>query len=241
MSRRPSSSGRGPMGGHGRGGPMMRGMMKTEKAKDFKGSLKKLVYYLSRYKTRIFIAIAIAIGSTAARIVGPKILGNATTELFNGLIAKVNGTGNIRFDVIGRILLVVLALYVGSAIFAYIQGWIMALVSADISYRLRKDISEKINKMELKYYDRVTQGEVLSRITNDVDVINQTLSQSITQVITSIVTVLGVLIMMLTISWILTLVALIIIPLSGITVGFIVKKSQKHFAKQPEQMKRSPL
>jgi ATP-binding cassette subfamily B protein len=209
-------------------------MMKGDKPKNFKRSMKKLIGYLDEYKASIIIAIVIAIGSTAARIVGPKILGRATTELFDGLVAKVNGTGDINFDVIGRILLTVLALYVGSAIFAYIQGWIMANVSTDISYRLRRDISKKINKMELKYYDRVTQGEVLSRITNDVDTINQTLSQSITQIITSFITVIGVLIMMLTISWMMTLIAIVIIPLSGFLVTFIVKRSQKHFTKQQE-------
>lgn len=217
-----------------RRGMMRPGMMKVEKPKDFKRAMKKLVHYTSAYKLSIFIAIVIAIGSTAARIVGPKILGQATTELFNGIVAKINGTGDINFDAISKILLIVLALYVVSAIFAYVQGWIMASVSTDISYRLRKDISEKINKMELKYYDRVTQGEVLSRITNDVDTINQTLSQSITQIITSIITVIGVLIMMVIISWKMTLIAIVIIPVSASVVGFIIKKSQKHFTSQQE-------
>jgi len=221
-------------GGMRRRGPMGRGMMPADKPKNFKRSMKKLLSYLGQYKLSIFVAIIIAIGSTAARILGPKILGRATTELFNGLVAKVNGTGGIDFDAIRQILLMVLALYIGSAIFAYAQGWIMAKVSTDIAYRLRRDISLKINKMELKYYDRVTQGEVLSRITNDVDTINQTLSQSITQIITSFITVVGVLIMMLTISWKMTLIAVVIIPLSGILVTFIVKRSQKHFTQQQE-------
>ncbi len=216
-----------------RGGPMGR-MMKGDKAKDFKGSMLKLISYLGKYRITIIIAIIIAIASTAANIVGPKILGEATTELFEGLLAVVRGTGEVDFDFIGRIILIVLALYVSSAIFRYIQGWIMARVSTDISYRLRKDISEKINRMELKYYDRTTQGEILSRITNDVDTINQTLSQSITQIITSIITVLGILVMMFTISWLMTLVALVIIPLSGVVVMFIVKRSQKHFTQQQE-------
>lgn len=229
----------GPGGSRGRsregprGGPMGR-MMKGDKAKDFKGSMIKLISYLGRYKVIIIIAIIIAIASTAANIVGPKILGEATTELFEGLIAVVRGTGEVDFDFIGRIILITLALYLSSAIFRYIQGWIMARVSTDISYRLRKDISEKINRMELKYYDRMTKGEILSRITNDVDTINQTLSQSITQIITSIITVLGILVMMFTISWLMTLVALVIIPLSGVIVMFIVKRSQKHFTQQQE-------
>ncbi len=231
MSHRPGGSRGRPSGP--RGGPMGR-MMKGDKAKDFKGSMIKLISYLGRYKVIIIIAIIIAIASTAANIVGPKILGEATTVLFEGLIEVVKGTGEVDFDFIGRIILITLALYVSSAIFRYIQGWIMARVSTDISYRLRKDISEKINRMELKYYDRTTQGEILSRITNDVDTINQTLSQSITQIITSIITVLGILVMMFTISWLMTLVALVIIPLSGVVVMFIVKRSQKHFTQQQE-------
>jgi len=232
MSHGPGGS-RGRSRGGPRGGPMGR-MMKGDKAKDFKGSMIKLISYLGRYKVTIIIAIIIAIASTAANIIGPKILGEATTTLFEGLISVVQGTGEVDFDFIGRIILITLALYVSSAIFSYIQGWIMARVSTDISYRLRKDISEKINRMELKYYDRTTQGEILSRITNDVDTINQTLSQSITQIITSIITVLGILVMMLTISWLMTLVALVIIPLSGVLVAFIVKRSQKHFTQQQE-------
>ena len=232
MSNKSGGSRRRPVGGP-RGGPMGR-MMKGDKAKDFKGSMIKLISYLGKYRVIIIIAIIIAIASTAANIVGPKILGEATTVLFEGLIAVVRGTGEVDFDFIGRIILIVLALYISSAIFRYIQGWIMARVSTDISYRLRKDISEKINRMELKYYDRTTQGEILSRITNDVDTINQTLSQSITQIITSIITVLGILVMMFTISWLMTLVALVIIPLSGVMVMFIVKRSQKHFTQQQE-------
>ena len=223
--------------GRSRGGSMrgpMGRMMKGDKAKDFKGSIVKLIGYLGGYKVIIIIAIIIAIASTAANIIGPKILGEATTSLFEGLIAVVRGTGTVDFDFIGRIILITLALYLSSAIFRYIQGWIMAKLSTNISYRLRRDISEKINRMELKYYDRTTKGEILSRITNDIDTINQTLSQSITQIITSIVTVLGILIMMFTISWMMTLVALVIIPLSGVVVAFIVKRSQKHFAQQQE-------
>ena len=218
------------------GGPMSSMMRGGDKAKDFKGTWVKLIQYLGKYKTIIIITILIAIASTAASIVGPKILGKATTALFEGLMAKIAGTGEIDFKYIGQIILIVLALYGVSAILSYIQGWIMAKVSTDISYRLRKDISEKMNRMKLKYYDNTTHGEVLSRLTNDVDTINQTLSQSITQIITSIVTVIGVLIMMFTISWKMTLVVMAIIPLSGLMIMLIVKRSQKHFNQQQEYL-----
>ncbi|MFW9922884.1 MAG: ABC transporter ATP-binding protein [Candidatus Thorarchaeota archaeon] len=228
-SRPPS---RGPMGG----GPM-RGMMRRgEKAKDFKGTMLRLIKYLGRYKTIILIAIVIAGVSTAANIIGPKILGKATTSLFEGLVATISGTGSIDFDYIGRIILITLGLYGGAAILAYIQGWMMAKVSTNIAYRLRRDISLKINKMQLKYFDKTTHGEVLSRLTNDVDTINQTLSQSITQIITSVITVIGVLIMMFTISWQMTLLAIGIVPLSGIVIAFVVKRSQKHFNQQQEYL-----
>lgn len=222
---------RGPMGG----GPMSR-MRKGDKAKDFKGTMIKLLQYLGRYKVIILIAIIIAAASTAANIFGPKILGRATTKLFEGLIAKIRGTGSIDFDYIGRIILITLALYIGSALLRYIQGWIMSKVSADIAYRLRRDISEKIHRMKLKYYDTTTHGEVLSRLTNDVDAIYQTLSQNITQIITSVITVIGVLIMMFTISWLMTLVTLTIVPLSLVMISFIVKRSQKHFNQQQEYL-----
>lgn len=220
-----------------RGGPPMRAMMRGgEKAKDFRGAMSKLLKYLGKYKIIIIIAILIASISTTASILGPKILGRATTELFEGLIESIRGTGSVDFGYIGRILLITLALYGGSAILSYIQGWLMANVSADISYRLRKDISEKINRMKLKYFDNTTYGEILSRLTNDVDTINQTLSQSITQIITSVITVIGVLVMMLTISWKLTLVVLVVIPLSGLMISFIVKRSQKYFNQQQEYL-----
>ncbi len=234
MTHGPGPAGRRPRrGGPGRGGPVV-GMMKGDKASDFKGTMRKLIRYLGRYKVVILIAIFIAAVSTAASIFGPKILGRATTTLFEGLIETVRGTGEIDFDAIKMFIFITLALYIGSGIFAYIQGWIMARVSTSIAYRFRRDISLKINKMKLKYYDKTTQGEILSRITNDVDTINQTLSQSISQIITSAVTVVGVLVMMFTISWMMTLVAIVIIPISGLVVAFIVKKSQKHFDKQQE-------
>ncbi|MHA1737229.1 MAG: ABC transporter ATP-binding protein [Candidatus Heimdallarchaeota archaeon] len=222
-------------GGSRRGGPMG-GMMRGggDKAKDFKGALGKLIQYIGRYKGIIIVTILIAAISTAATIIGPKILGRATTALFEGLVAKIQGTGDIDFDYIGEIIIFVLILYGASAILSYIQGWIMAKVSADISYRLRKDVNEKMNRMKLKYYDSTTYGEVLSRLTNDVDTINQTLSQSLTQIITSVATVIGVLIMMFTISWKMTLVVMTVIPISALFMIVIVKKSQKYFNEQQE-------
>jgi ATP-binding cassette subfamily B protein len=177
-----------------------------------------------------------AIGSTAANIAGPKILGQATTTLFEGVLAQLGGTGTIDFTSIGRIILITLGLYLISALFAYIQGWIMADVATNITYRFRRDISEKINRMPLKYFDTTTYGEVLSRITNDVDTVNQTLSQSLTQIITSVVTVIGVLVMMLSISWLMTLVALVIIPLSMLVVSLIIRQSQKYFKQQQDYL-----
>lgn len=219
-------------------GPMGHGMMgaPTAKARDFKGTMKKLIEYLGAYRGLIIVVFIFAVLSTAASIAGPKILGNATTKLFEGVMAELNGTGEIDFAYIGRIALITLGLYLVSALFAYIQGWIMADVSTDIAYRFRRDLSEKMNRMPLRYFDGTTHGEVLSRITNDVDTLNQTLSQSLTQIITSLVTVVGVLIMMLSISWQMTLVALVVIPLSMVTVMLIVKQSQKFFKQQQEYL-----
>jgi ATP-binding cassette subfamily B protein len=211
-------------------------MMRGEKARDFRGTMARLVEYLGRYRWIVLIVMLLAAASTAAMIAGPKILGEATTELFEGVMAQLSGTGEIDFGEIGRILVIVLCLYGASAILAYVQGWIMADVSTNIAYRFRRDIAEKINRMPLKYFDGTTQGEVLSRITNDVDTVNQTLSQSLTQIITSVITVIGVLIMMLTISWQMTLVALAIIPLSGVVVAIIVSQSQKHFKRQQDYL-----
>src|SRR5512141_3239552 len=228
----------GQQRGGGHSGPMgpMAGMLPGAKARDSKGTMRKLIEYLGEYKLLILIVLIFAIASTAANIVGPKILGNATTKLFEGVMAQLSGTGGIDFDYIGRIVLLTIGLYLVSAFFAYIQGWIMANVSTNIAYRFRRDISEKINRMPLKYFDGTTHGEVLSRITNDVDTVNQTLSQSLTQIITSVVTVIGVLVMMFSISWLMTLVALIIIPLSMVTVMLIVKQSQKYFKQQQEYL-----
>jgi ATP-binding cassette subfamily B multidrug efflux pump len=233
--RRPSfgpGSRRGPFG---RGGPM--GMMGGDaKVQDFKGTMVKLISYLGRYRVAVLVVLVFAVASTAANIVGPKILGNATTRLFEGVMAQLNGTGGIDFAYIGRTLLLVLGLYVASAACSYIQGWIMANVSTNVAYRFRRDIAEKINRMPLKYFDRTSQGEVLSRFTNDVDAINQTLSQSMTQIITSLVTVIGVLIMMISINWLMTLVTLLVLPISMVFVTLIIRQSQKYFKQQQDYL-----
>ncbi|MCB0014984.1 MAG: ABC transporter ATP-binding protein, partial [Anaerolineales bacterium] len=219
----------------GERGPMA-AMRKGERARNFKATMGKLVSYLREYQSRIIIVGIFAIASTVFNIVGPKVLGNATTSLFEGVMAEIAGTGSIDFAYIGRILGIMLVLYVLSSIFAYMMGWIMAGVSTDIAYRFRQEIAEKINRLPLSYFDKTTQGEVLSRITNDVDTVNQTLSQSLTQIITSVITVVGVLVMMLTISWVMTLVALLVIPLSLAVVGFIVSRSQVYFQQQQEYL-----
>jgi len=233
MMQRPSQQ-QGPRMGGPIGGQMMGAP--TAKVRDVKGTMRKLIEYLGAYRLPIIIVFIFAVASTAASIAGPKILGNATTKLFEGVMAELNGSGTIDFDYIGRIALITLGLYLVSALFAYIQGWIMANVSTDISYRFRRDLSEKINRMPLKYFDGTTHGEVLSRITNDVDTLNQTLSQSMTQIITSLVTVVGVLVMMFSISWAMTLVALVVIPLSMVTVMLIVRQSQKYFKQQQDYL-----
>ncbi|AKN29657.1 multidrug ABC transporter ATP-binding protein [Clostridium carboxidivorans P7] len=216
------------------GGPMA--MMKGEKARDFKATMSKLIKYLSVYRMSIIIVFIFAIVSAALGVAGPKILGRATTKLFEGIMAKIAGTGNIDFDYIRNIVLILIALYLISAFFAYIQGWIMSSVSMKVSYNMRKELSEKINKMPLKYFDSTNHGEVLSRVTNDVDTLSQTLNQSLGQIITSVTTVIGVLVMMLTISWQLTLVALVMIPLSFLLIMFIVKNSQKFFKQQQDYL-----
>ena len=222
--------GRGPgPGGPGPGGPMGDG---TEKANDFKGTMTKLAQYLDAYRVKIILVVIFAVLSTIFTIIGPKVLGNATTAVFNGVIAEMAGTGSIDFAYIGRILGIMLVLYLFSALFAYLMGYIMAGVSTDITYRLRQDIAKKMNRMPLSYFDKTPQGEVLSRITNDVDTVNQTLSQSLTQIITSVITVVGVLVMMFSISPLLTLASLLVIPISLGTVSFIIKRSQVYFREQ---------
>ncbi|MCB9134457.1 MAG: ABC transporter ATP-binding protein [Anaerolineales bacterium] len=219
----------------GEGGPMA-AMRKGDRAKNFKQTMAKLLRYLDAYRTQLVVVLIFAIASTIFNIIGPDVLGKATTKLFEGIMAQIAGTGSIDFDYIGRILLIMLILYIVSSIFAYLMGWIMAGVSTDISYRFRQDISKKINTLPLKYYDTTTQGEVLSRITNDVDTVNQTLSQSLTQIITSVVTVVGVLIMMFSINWLMTLTALVVIPLSLGVVAFIVNRSQVYFKEQQDYL-----
>ena len=222
---------RGPMGGMGHGG-----MRPGEKAKDFKGTIGKLLAYMGRYKIGLFFVLLFAAGSTVFNIFGPKILGNATTELFNGLLAKISGTGGIDFGRIAQILLFLLGMYLIAALFGSIQGWIMSGIAQKMAYRMRRDISEKINRMPMKYFESRTVGEVLSRITNDVDTMGQSLNQSVTQLITSVTMIIGVFIMMLTISPLMTLIAVIILPISMLLIGVVVKHSQKYFKAQQEYL-----
>ena len=217
--------GRGPMG-HGHGAAM------GEKANNFSGTMKQLMKYMSKYKIAIIAVLLFAIGSTVFSIVGPKILGKATTKIFEGLMAKVSGTGGIDFGAIEKILLILVCLYLVSALFSFVQGYIMSGISQKISYEMRNQILEKINRMPMKYFDTKTHGEILSRITNDIDTLGMSLNQSLTQLITSVTTMVGILIMMLSISWIMTLAALVIIPLSMFAVRKVVGRSQKYFKKQ---------
>lgn len=222
------------MGRHrGPGGPRM---MAGEKAKDFKGSMAKLIRYMSKYKIRFVIMFVFAIAGTVFNIVGPKILGKATTELFNGLVAKIGGTGGIDFTKITQILLFALGLYACSAIFSFIQGFIMTGISNDTTYSLRKDISKKINRLPLKYYESRTTGEILSRVTNDVDTLQNGLNQSVTQLITSVTTLIGVFIMMLSINVWMTLAALVILPVSMGIIGGVMGKSQGFFRSQQKYL-----
>ncbi len=227
--KRPRRMGHGP--GHGPGG-----MMPGEKAKNFRGTAKKLLQYMGRYKIGVFAVLVFAIASTVFGITGPKILGNATTELFNGLVEKVTGTGAINFGRIGEILLFLLAIYLFSALCSFIQSYIMTGITQKICFRFREDISKKINRMPMKYFESRTVGEVLSRITNDVDTLGQGLNQSITQLITSVTMLVGILVMMLSISPIMTLIALVILPVSGILIAVVVKFSQKYFVAQQEYL-----
>lgn len=219
------------MGGHG-----PRGMMPGEKAKDFKGTMGKLFGYLKRFLPGIILVLLCAAASTVFAIFGPKILGQATTRLFEGLVAMLTGSGGIDFGAIGQILIFLAGLYLLSALLSYVQGWVMSGVATNLSYSLRKDISEKIDRMPLSYFDRVPHGEVLSRITNDVDTITQTLNQSLSQIVTNVTMMIGVLCMMLSISPAMTLVALCILPFSVMIVGTVVKKSQPFFRKQQEYL-----
>lgn len=213
-------------------GPMGNG----EKAKDFKGTIQKIIAYIGKYRIGVCVVIVFAIGSTVFNILGPKILGKATTALAEGLMAKINGTGGIDFEKISMILLTVLGLYACSALFNFVQGWIMTGITQKVCYRMRKEISEKINRMPMKYFESRTVGEVLSRITNDVDTLGQGLNQSITQLITSVSTMIGVLVMMFSISPLMTLIALIILPISMLLISLVVKKSQKYFKNQQKYL-----
>ncbi len=221
---------RGPMGRMGRG------MQPGEKPKDLKKSIKQLAMYIGKYKIGIFVVMICAACSTVFNVAGPKILGKATTALSEGLMNKIQRTGSIDFGRIGTILLFVLGLYLMSALFSFIQGWIMTGITQKVCYQLRKEISEKINRMPMKYFESRTYGEVLSRITNDVDTLGQGLNQSITTIITSVATLVGVLIMMLSISPLMTLIALVILPISMGLIGLVTKKSQKFFRSQQEYL-----
>lgn len=220
---------RGPMGG----GP---GARPVEKAKNFTGTLKKLLKHLSKFKFLIAIVIICAILSTIFNIVGPKILGNITTEIYSGVMKMISGTGGIDFTAIGRIVIVLLAIYIISTAFSYIQSFVMVGVGQNFTYTLRKGISQKINQLPIKYFDKKTHGEVLSYITNDVDTIAQNLNQSITQFITSLTTVIGIFIMMVSISWKMAIVALLVLPVSGVLVVAVIGKSQKYFKEQQEYL-----
>ena len=225
------SENRGP-----RRGPMGHGRMGGEKAKDFKGTMGKLIKYMSAFKIQMLFVVIFAIGGTVFNIIGPKILGKATTEIFNGLVSKVSGGSGMDFEKFATILLTALALYVTSALCSLVQGFLMTGVSQKTTYRLRKEISQKINRMPMNYFDTRTHGEVLSRVTNDVDTLGQSLNQSATQIITSTTTIIGVLVMMLSISPLMTLVALLILPVSLGMISFVMKHSQKYFKGQQEYL-----
>ncbi len=224
------------MSNRGQGRGPMRGMVPGEKAKDFKKSTMKLVGHLGQYKIPIFVVMIFAVVSTVFNVISPKVLGKATTALAEGLTKKIAGTGGLDFSYIGMILLIVLGLYVCSAIFNFVQGWIMTGITQKICYQMRKGISEKIHRMPMGYFESRTYGEVLSRITNDVDTLGMGLNQSITQIITSVATMVGVFIMMLSISPLMTLIAFVVLPVSAGLEGFIVKKSQKYFKTQQEYL-----
>jgi ATP-binding cassette subfamily B protein len=216
------------------GGPMA--MMKGDRARDFKGTIIKLFNYLGKYRVILIFGLVLVAASTVASIFGPKIMARATDELVNGVVAMYRGTGSIDFTKMGQILLGAAGLYVLSAILAFVTGWIMTGISIDITYRLRKDISEKINRMPLRYFDGTNHGEIISRVTNDIDTISTTLSQSLTQIITSVAQIIGFIIMMLTISWQMTLVAILVLPLSTIFLRLILPQSQKYFSQQQDYL-----
>lgn len=223
---------RPPKGGMGHGGMMGGG----EKAKNFKGTMKQLAGYLNKYTIPLIFVMIFAVGSTVFNIIGPKKLGKVTTELFSGVMAKLSGTGEIDFDKIGKMLLFLIGLYVISTLLSYIQGYIMSGISQKLTYQLRKEISEKIHRMPMNYFDTKTHGETLSIITNDIDTLSTSLNQSASQLITSVVTVVGITVMMFSIDWVMTLITLLILPLSLIIIGGVMKKSQIHFKNQQEYL-----
>ena len=222
------------VGGPSGHGP--RGMMPGEKPKDFKGTLKKMLAFMGRFKALLAVVFAFAIGSTVFNIIGPKVLSEATTELFNGIVAKIGGTGGIDYERVAQILVLTLALYLLSAACSFVQGWIMSYVSQRTCYLLRRDIAEKIDRMPFGYFERTSTGDVLSRITNDVDTLGQSLNQGVTQLITSTTTIVGVLVMMLSINPLMTLVTVVILPVSAALVAVVVKRSQKYFQAQQETL-----
>lgn len=226
MAQSAKRSGHGPMG-HG---------PQFEKAKDFRGTIRKILSYMSSYKSAFVVVMIFAVASTVFNVIGPKILSRATTELFNGLMSKLSGGRGIDFAKIGRILLILLSIYVCSAVFSFVQGWIMTSISQKMTFRMRREISEKINRMPMKYFESRTVGEVLSRITNDVDTMGQSLNQSVTQLITSVATIIGVFVMMLTISPLMTLIAIVLLPISMILMLFVMKHSQRHFKNQQKYL-----
>ncbi|MDL2319307.1 ABC transporter ATP-binding protein/permease [Eubacteriales bacterium OttesenSCG-928-A19] len=228
---------RNMMGGMGRGpGGGGRGMMPGEKAKDFGGTIRKLLSYIGRYRVAVLVVAIAAVGGTVFDILGPKVLGNAITEIYTGLVAKITGAGGINFANLWHILIMLLGMYAISAVFSFIQGWVMSGVTQRISYRFRREIIAKIDRMPMAYFESRTVGDVLSRVTNDVDTMGQSMNQSITTLITSTATLIGVLVMMLTISPLMTLIALVILPISLILIQFVVKRSQKYFTAQQEYL-----
>lgn len=219
-----------------RRGPMGHGPRNFEKPKDFKGTFSKLLDYLRPHRLKLIIVILFAMGSTIFSIIGPKVLGKVTTKIFEGLISKMMGTGGIDFDNILNTISLLITLYIISALFSYVQGFIVTGIAQKVSYGLRREISEKVNRLPLKYFDKVSHGDVLSRVTNDVDTVSQSLNQSMSQIITSATTLIGVFVMMLSISWQMTIASLVILPLSMILVTNVIRRSQKYFTAQQKSL-----
>jgi len=230
----PRQTNKPPAFGPGGGGPMRAGMGSGEKPKSFRKAMRTFLKYLAPYRVSLALVFIFAIASTVFMILGPKLLGNATTKLFNGIVAKVMHVpgATVDFSYIGHIAFILLGLYVASAIFSFLQGWLMSGIAMKVTYNFRKNIAEKIKRMPLKYFDTKTHGEAMSLVTNDIDTISNTLAQNLSQIVTSVTTIVGILIMMLTISWLMTLVAIIILPLSFVLIAGVIRASQKFFKKQ---------